>query len=218
MRASPSRSSVRASKPNSSRARVTSSCRRGWPFGIEVSHSISPSKPVSSAISVARSRIEISCPVPRLTGSGSVVALGGEEQALGGVLDVEELAGRASRRPRARSGARSRASSGSGRESRARRWGGSCRAARTGSRAAGGSRWCRTARGTTGLRPAPTSSRRRRARSSPPDTRSRGRSRGTAPGVNFGYSQIVPSVTSFGVSARRASSRTCAPIIRFAYQ
>ena len=70
VRARPSRSAVRASKPNSSRARVTSSCRRGWPFGIEVSQTISPSKPVSSAISVASSRIEISCPVPRLTGSG----------------------------------------------------------------------------------------------------------------------------------------------------
>src|SRR5581483_4809104 len=70
VRASPSRSVVRATKPKRSSARDTSRRRRGWPFGIDVSHTMSPSKPVSSATSSARSRMEISSLVPRLTGSG----------------------------------------------------------------------------------------------------------------------------------------------------
>ena len=59
-----------------------------------VSHTISPSKPVTSATSSARSRIEISTPVPRLTGSRAVVALGGEHEPVDAVVDVEELARR----------------------------------------------------------------------------------------------------------------------------
>ena len=90
----PSRSEVRARNPNRSAARVTSSRRRGCPPGLDVSQTSSPSKPVSSATRPARSRIEISSPVPRLTGLGAVVAVGGEEQALDAVLDVEELARR----------------------------------------------------------------------------------------------------------------------------
>ncbi len=90
----PSRSGVVAWQPKSSRARLASRPRRGWPFGIEVSHTISPSKPVTSATSSARSRIEISSPVPRLTGSRAVVALGGESERLDAVVDVEELARR----------------------------------------------------------------------------------------------------------------------------
>ena len=66
---SPSRSGVLASNPNSSFAREASRLRRGWPFGIEVSQRISPEKPVSSATSSAVSRIVVSTPVPRLTGS-----------------------------------------------------------------------------------------------------------------------------------------------------
>ena len=69
VRSSPSRSEVPASNPNSSRAREASRLRRGWPFGIDVSQTISPSNPVSSAIVSASSRIEISTPVPMLTGS-----------------------------------------------------------------------------------------------------------------------------------------------------
>ena len=68
--------------------------RRGWPFGIEASKMISPSKPVSSAIVSASSRIEISAPVPMFTGSRARVALAGEHERIGGVLDVEELARR----------------------------------------------------------------------------------------------------------------------------
>ena len=69
MRSSPSRSDVRASNPKSSFAREASRLRRGWPFGIEVSHVISPVKPESSAISSASSLIEISLPAPMLTGA-----------------------------------------------------------------------------------------------------------------------------------------------------
>ena len=37
-------------------------------------------------------------------------------------------------------------------------------------------------------------------------------------GANFGYAQIVPAMTSFGVPWTRACSSTCAPIIRLANQ
>jgi hypothetical protein len=43
--------------------------RRGCPFGIPESHTISRSKPVSSAMVSASSLIEISAPVPTFTGS-----------------------------------------------------------------------------------------------------------------------------------------------------
>ena len=56
-----------------------------------VSQMISPSKPVTSATISASSRIEVSSPVPRLTGSRAVVALGGEREPLDAVVDVEEL-------------------------------------------------------------------------------------------------------------------------------
>ena len=42
VRSSPSRSVVCARKPKSSSARDASSCRRGWPFGFDVSQTISP--------------------------------------------------------------------------------------------------------------------------------------------------------------------------------
>ena len=54
---------------SSSRARVASSCRRGWPFGIDVSQTISPSKPVSSAIELgelADRRLDAGAEVHRL--------------------------------------------------------------------------------------------------------------------------------------------------------
>src|SRR5262249_33855237 len=70
VRSRPSRSGVRASKPNSSCARVASMLLRGCPFGIDVSHVILPQNPTTSATSSASSRIEISFPAPRLTGSG----------------------------------------------------------------------------------------------------------------------------------------------------
>ena len=51
------------------------------------------------AMRVARSRIEISLPVPRFTGSPSLVALRGRDDPVGRVLHVEELAGRRARSP-----------------------------------------------------------------------------------------------------------------------
>ena len=48
MRAIPSRSGVRARNPNSSSAREASSERRGWPFGIDVSQVMRPSKPTAA--------------------------------------------------------------------------------------------------------------------------------------------------------------------------
>ena len=65
----PSRSAVLARKPNSRSAREVSSQRRGCPSGLEVSQTISPVKPTSSAISSVSPAIEISSPEPRLTGS-----------------------------------------------------------------------------------------------------------------------------------------------------
>ena len=98
----PSRSGVRASKPNSSRARDASSLRRGWPFGIEVSQVISPLKPVSSAIELGElpdrdllARAE----VDRL---GAVVALRGEQKPRRRSRRRRGTRASASRRPRAR--------------------------------------------------------------------------------------------------------------------
>src|SRR6266511_3793910 len=70
VRSSPSRKPVLARKPKRSQARVVSRHRRGWPLGLLGSHTRRPVKPVSSAMRLARSLMEISTPVPRLTGSG----------------------------------------------------------------------------------------------------------------------------------------------------
>jgi hypothetical protein len=59
---SPSRKSVLAVKPKSSRARPTSRQRLGWPLGLAVSHTTTPLNPINSAISRTRSAIEISLP------------------------------------------------------------------------------------------------------------------------------------------------------------
>src|SRR5262249_10859117 len=61
VRSMPSASGVRATKPNRSCARLTSSRRRGWPFGCVVSQMNRPVKPVARAITPASSPIEISC-------------------------------------------------------------------------------------------------------------------------------------------------------------
>ena len=53
----------------SSRARLVSSARRGWPSGFVASQRISPTNPTSSPMRVTRSRIVISEPTPRLIGS-----------------------------------------------------------------------------------------------------------------------------------------------------
>src|SRR5262249_4480940 len=70
VRVRPSRKPVDAVNPNASRARVTSSDRRGCPSGFVVSKVISPRKPVSSAMRCARSRMLISNPASMFTGSG----------------------------------------------------------------------------------------------------------------------------------------------------
>ena len=91
--------SVRASNPKAAAARLGSTRRRGWPSGLEASQRISPSKPVASATSLTRSRMGNSSSVPRLTGSAPVVALGGQHDALGGVVHEQELPRRRARAP-----------------------------------------------------------------------------------------------------------------------
>ena len=54
---------------SSSRARLVSSRRLGWPFGFVVSHEIVPPYPTGAATFSARSRMEISDPDPTFTGS-----------------------------------------------------------------------------------------------------------------------------------------------------
>ena len=56
-------------EPEALRARLVSSARRGWPSGLVASQRISPVKPVSRTMSSTSSRIVISWPTPRLTGS-----------------------------------------------------------------------------------------------------------------------------------------------------
>ena len=51
--------------------RVTSSCLRGVPSGLELSHSRRPGNPTTSRTSSASSRTVRSSPVPMLTGDGS---------------------------------------------------------------------------------------------------------------------------------------------------
>src|SRR5262249_9876787 len=60
---------VSASKPISSRARLTSRYRLGWPSGRSASQTVFPWKPAAAAISSASSRIRVSVPVPMFTGS-----------------------------------------------------------------------------------------------------------------------------------------------------
>src|ERR1039457_3628069 len=83
VRRSPSERGVRDFHPKSSSARVTSSFRRGWPLGRDVSHRISPAYPVSCATRLANSRIEISSPEPRLTGAAPSYRSRSEERRVG---------------------------------------------------------------------------------------------------------------------------------------
>jgi hypothetical protein len=73
--------------------------RRGWPSGLVASHSMPPLNPVSFTISSTRSLILISKPAPRLMGSWGRPSLRGTDDALGRVVDVEELAAGAARAP-----------------------------------------------------------------------------------------------------------------------
>ena len=92
-----------------------------------------PSKPVSSAIVSASSRIDVSTPVPRLTGAGAVVPLGREQQRLGAVVDVEELARRRAVAPEHDLAGRVEHLADQRRDHVRRLRGRSCRAARRGS-------------------------------------------------------------------------------------
>src|SRR5205807_424873 len=69
VRRSPSASPTSALKPKRSRARVTSRRRRGWPLGSEGSQTKRPVNLVAPATRLARSRMDSSSPLPRLTGS-----------------------------------------------------------------------------------------------------------------------------------------------------
>ena len=95
----PSSNDVRASKPKRSRARLVSSARRGWPSGLVASQRISPSKPVSSDDQLDQLADRDLPPDAEVDRLRAVVALGGEDDPLGGVVDVEELARRAARAP-----------------------------------------------------------------------------------------------------------------------
>src|SRR6266481_2488347 len=66
----PSERETVALQPNSAKAREVSRQRRGWPSGLEESQPMEPEKPVKVRICSRRSRMLISCPEPRLTGSG----------------------------------------------------------------------------------------------------------------------------------------------------
>src|SRR5262249_27002830 len=72
VRRSPSSRGVLARKPNLSKARVTSSRRRGWPSGLPACHLTSPLKPATRQINATRSLIAISWPIPIFTGSSSL--------------------------------------------------------------------------------------------------------------------------------------------------
>ena len=79
-------------------ARPASTRRRGWPSGLVGSQRSSPSNPTRRAIVSTVSRIVTSWSVPRLIGSGIApgvdLGAGGEDDRLGGVVDVEVLAAR----------------------------------------------------------------------------------------------------------------------------
>ena len=108
-----SRSAVRARKPKSFSAREASSERRGCPFGIDVSQTISPSKPVivgDRLGEISDRGLDTGAEVDRL---GAVVALRGQAESFDAVVDVEELAGRRAVAPEHDLVLSTRASSGS---------------------------------------------------------------------------------------------------------
>src|SRR5437879_9571081 len=66
----PSPKGVFARQPNSASAREVSRQRRGWPSGLVASHRRAPSYPTTDRICSSNSRMLISSPKPRFTGSG----------------------------------------------------------------------------------------------------------------------------------------------------
>ena len=92
----------RASAPASRRAARPGRRRRGGGAGRRAASGPTPGRPrsrSSSAMRSAVSRIVISWSVPRLTGSVPSRVLGGQHDALGGVVDVEVLAAGAAGAP-----------------------------------------------------------------------------------------------------------------------
>ncbi len=88
---SPARSDVCASNPNRSRAREASRLRRGWPFGIDVSQTISPVEAGQFGNrlgDLANRGLDTRADVHRRR---LVVAFGGEHERLGAVVDVQKL-------------------------------------------------------------------------------------------------------------------------------
>ena len=81
-------------QPKSSRARDASRLRRGWPFGIDVSHVIAPVEADRLRDELGRladRRLDPRAEVHRL---GAVVALGRADEPVDAVVDVEVLARR----------------------------------------------------------------------------------------------------------------------------
>ena len=98
VRLSPASKSVVARKPNSCSALLTSRHRRGCPSGLLGSQLILPAKRVSRAIRLTTSRIAISRPAPRFTGSGLSYRTVASTIARA-IFDVQELATRRARTP-----------------------------------------------------------------------------------------------------------------------
>ena len=90
---------MRALKPNSAAAFDGSRERRGCPFGIEVSHLISPLNPVAAATMAAVSLDRRFDPGAEVDRVGLVVAFRCQDQPLDAVVDVEVLARRCSVAP-----------------------------------------------------------------------------------------------------------------------
>jgi len=88
----PSSKPVWARKPKSRSARAVSRLRRGCPLGLVVSQRIAPVKPVRRAMCSTSALMVISRPAPKVDRLAAVVLLAREQDALGGVGRVEELA------------------------------------------------------------------------------------------------------------------------------
>ena len=150
-------------------------------------------------------------------GLRAVVALRGEDDPLGRVVDVEELAGRRARPPDldvVRPGSRGLHALPDQRRDdvRTRRIEVVARPVEV-HREQVDRVEAVLLRGTPGPGPAASSWPGRTGRSSPPGSRSRGRLPGTGTGVNFGYAQTVPIVTNFSTPASRACSMSWMPMI-----
>ena len=92
VRRNPSSKEVLASKPKRVLALETSRHRRGWPSGLEGSQRISPGKPVNLAISLGQILDRDLRPTAEIDRIGLVVMFRRQQNPLGGVGGVDELA------------------------------------------------------------------------------------------------------------------------------